>query len=204
MYITAQITFKYYDPVRNKLDIYCRVYLNMCTVVWHILTKIQYMEETLGKTSILHCHKVLKVDISNFENLWNVFLNFSSMHCFEFFRYFTPKNIIENFHCDQILRNTAKSKKKIFEILYCTVYICMVLAFSKERASSVINKCLPSYNIMQGNMFYTCYRLNDSCYRLHATCYRLHDSCYFLHDSCYVIHATCYVIHATYYRLHDS
>ena len=44
------------------MDIYCRVYLNMCTVVWHILTKIQYMEETLGKTSILHCHKVLKVD----------------------------------------------------------------------------------------------------------------------------------------------
>ena len=34
----------------------------MCTVVWHILTKIQYMEETLGKTSILHFHKVLKVD----------------------------------------------------------------------------------------------------------------------------------------------
>ena len=44
------------------MDIYCRVYLNMYTVVWHILTKIQYMEETLGKTSILHFHKVLKVD----------------------------------------------------------------------------------------------------------------------------------------------
>ena len=44
------------------MDIYCRVYLNMCTAVWHILTKIQYMEETLGKTSILHFHKVLKVD----------------------------------------------------------------------------------------------------------------------------------------------
>ena len=44
----------------------------MCTVVWHILTKIQYMEETLGETSILQCHKVLKVDISNVENLWEI------------------------------------------------------------------------------------------------------------------------------------
>ena len=61
------------------------------------------------------------------------------MHCFEFFKYFTPKNIIENFHCDQILRITAKSKKNFFyEILYCTVYSVHMYGISILQGESLI------------------------------------------------------------------